>query len=175
MKYIWAGTFFLGLALGFLVCLLVEPAPVPVTAPTSKVESVAKLDLCQHDATTFRCVKYLSNYDGDTVRFDIPNVHALLGQNASIRVNHIDTPEMRGKGVCEKSLAMQAREYVASVLKNAKNIELRNIDRGKYFRIVADIYADEKNLSDLLVEEGYAVAYGGGKKPKVNWCGVAKK
>ncbi|MBF0370483.1 MAG: hypothetical protein HQL52_13605 [Magnetococcales bacterium] len=42
-------------------------------------------------------VIYRGNYDGDTIRFDIPGVHPLLGDNISIRVRGVDTPEIRGK------------------------------------------------------------------------------
>lgn len=43
------------------------------------------------------------------------------------------------------------------------------MDRGKYFRIVADVYLDGKNLGDILVKEDHAVAYDGGTKTK-DWC-----
>ena len=41
---------------------------------------------CTHDERTFRCVKYIKNYDADTITFDIPNIHPLLGKKISIRV-----------------------------------------------------------------------------------------
>ena len=43
---------------------------------------------------------YVRNYDGDTVTFNLPNLHPIIGENISIRVNSIDTPEINGK--CEK-------------------------------------------------------------------------
>ena len=47
---------------------------------------------------------------------------------------------------------------------------LRNTKRGKYFRIVADVYVDNKNLTDILISSGLGVAYDGGTKAK-DWCG----
>ena len=41
--------------------------------------------------------------------------------------------------------------------------------RGKYFRIVADVYADGVSLTDKLIKSGYAVPYDGGTKAK-DWC-----
>ena len=41
--------------------------------------------------------------------------------------------------------------------------------RGKYFRIVADVYGDGRNLTKLLIRSGHAVKYDGGKKSK-DWC-----
>lgn len=55
-----------------------------------------------HTHAQFSCVKYLKNYDGDTTTFEIPNVHPLIGQNISVRVRGIDTPEIRTKDKCEK-------------------------------------------------------------------------
>ena len=123
-----------------------------------------------HDATAFYCVQYVSNYDGDTVKFKIPNTHPLFGENISIRVNGIDTPEMRTKDVCEKNKAKKAQRLVENILKNAKKIDLKNISRGKYFRVVADIYADGVSVSSVLIKKRLAYRYDGGRKPSSNWC-----
>jgi len=40
--------------------------------------------------------------------------------------------------------------------------------RGKYFRILADVEADNINLADLLLKKGLAVPYNGGTK--IDWC-----
>lgn len=125
---------------------------------------------CIHDEKNFRCVKYLKNYDGDTVTFDIKSVHPLLGNKISVRASGVDTPEMKTKDKCEKEKARQAKRTVASVLSNAKRIDLENISRGKYFRIVADVKFDGKSLSKYLADLGLAYQYNGGKKTKIDWC-----
>jgi micrococcal nuclease len=61
----------------------------------------------------------------------------LIGENIPIRVNRIDTPEIRGKCDYEKQLATKAREFTKAFLTDGV-IELRDIRRGKYFRIAAD-------------------------------------
>jgi len=58
---------------------------------------------------------------------------------------------------------------VADILKDAEKIDLMNMERGKYFRIAADVFADGENLADILIESGMAVRYEGGKKTH-NWC-----
>jgi len=58
---------------------------------------------------------------------------------------------------------------VADILKDAEQIVLRNMERGKYFRIAADVIVDGESLGDMLIEAGMAVRYDGGKKNK-NWC-----
>ena len=112
---------------------------------------------------------YIRNYDGDTITFNLPKLHPIIGEKISIRVNGIDTPEIRGKCEKEKYDAKQAKEMVADILKDAEQIVLRNMERGKYFRIAADVIADGENLGDVLVEAGVAIKYDGGKKNK-NWC-----
>ena len=113
--------------------------------------------------------KVISVYDGDTFRVNIDNLPPILGQNIAIRVNGIDTPEIRGKCQSEKDLAIKARDFVRSQLFNAKVIELANIQRGKYFRIVADVIIDEQRLTDLLLDKKLGYRYYGGKK--LGWCG----
>ena len=69
----------------------------------------------------------------------------------------------------EKYSAKQGKDLVADILKNAESIDLKNIERGKYFRIVADVFVDGDSLADELIEAGMAVRYDGGKKTH-NWC-----
>ncbi|MBK7845105.1 MAG: thermonuclease family protein [Bdellovibrionales bacterium] len=127
-------------------------------------------DNCNHDAKTFRCVKYIRNYDADTITFDIPNVHPLIGKNISIRVRHVDTPEMKGKLPCEKDAARTAKRLIENLLKNAKRIDLENADKDKYFRILADVVVDGKSIKDTLLKNNLAYTYEGKTKQKLNWC-----
>jgi len=106
-------------------------------------------------------------YDGDTFKIDLPGLHPLFGDNLSIRVKGIDTPEIRGTSDEVKALAEQARELTANTLKGAERIELRNPERGKYFRIVAEVWVDGKALADMLKEKGLAKDYDGeGERPE---------
>ncbi len=126
---------------------------------------------CEHDAKTFRCVKYLHNYDGDTVTFEIPGVHPLLGKSISVRVLGVDTPEKNGKKPCEKDRARDAQRLVGNLLEHATSIELRNIGRDKYFRILAEVWADGKSIGPILLKNHLAYSYDGGRKlASINWC-----
>ena len=112
---------------------------------------------------------YVRNYDGDTITFNLPGLHPIIGEKINIRVNGIDTPEIRGKCEKEKYDAKQAKEMVTDILKDAEQIELKNMERGKYFRIAADVIVDGENLADMLIEAGMAIRYDGGKKTH-KWC-----
>ena len=57
---------------------------------------------------------------------------------------------------------------VADILKNAEQITLKNMERGKYFRIAADVTlrsdGDSTLLHQLIDARLVAVKYDGGKK-----------
>ena len=99
----------------------------------------------------------------------LSGLHPIIGEKISIRVNGIDTPEIKGKCEKEKYDAPQAQQRVADILKDADQIVLRNMERGKYFRIAADVFVDGESLADMLIEAGMAVRYDGGTKTK-DWC-----
>lgn len=109
-----------------------------------------------------------SIYDGDTFRANINGWPAVVGERVPVRINGIDTPEMKGKCATEKERARLAKQFAVAKLREGKHIELRNIRRGKYFRLLADVYVDGQSLGDMLIRANLAVAYDGGRK--VNWC-----
>ena len=112
---------------------------------------------------------YVRNYDGDTITFNLPNLHPIIGKKIRVRLNGIDTPEIKGKCDKEKYDAEQAREMVGDILKDAEKITLKNMQRGNYFRIASDVIVDGESLADILIEAGMAVRYDGGKKTH-KWC-----
>ena len=112
--------------------------------------------------------KIISIYDGDTFRVNIDSLPPLIGKNIPVRLEGVDTPEINGKCQHEKDLALEARDFVRSKLSNAVEILLNDLQRGKYFRIVAKVYIDGVSLEEELLQNGLAYQYNGGKKS--NWC-----
>ena len=112
--------------------------------------------------------KVISVYDGDTFRVDIDSLPPIVGKNIPIRLNGVDTPEIQGKCQQEKDLALEARDFVRNKLANAKEIKLTKLQRGKYFRVVADVYFDGVSLEQELLDNELAYKYTGGKKS--SWC-----
>lgn len=109
-----------------------------------------------------------SIYDGDTFRANISGWPTIIGERVPIRINGIDTPELRTKCNSEKFLARKAKKITVEMLRSAKKIELRNMQRGKYFRIIADVYADGESIAKRLIAENLAYEYYGGTK--ISWC-----
>lgn len=153
-------------ALPFVVpCLL---APVPAAwaeevASTRGGDSAPRTLSGPIPATVVRIV------DGDTLEV---RAHIWLGQSVQtmVRVDGIDTPELRGRCPAEKALAQEARTRVATLLPPGSPVALHGVTLGKFAgRVVARIQAaDGTDLGASLIAAGLARAYdGGGRKP---WC-----
>lgn len=125
---------------------------------------------CRHGDHTFRCVEYLDNYDGDTFKVRIPSVHPLLGEEISIRITGIDAPEIRAEKACERQAAFRAQEALHDLLQRGGEITLKEVNRDKYFRVLAHVEVDGKDIGREMIRQGLAVPYDGGTRPDVNWC-----
>lgn len=109
-------------------------------------------------------------YDADTITiasklpYDSSPIYRL-----SVRLNGIDTPEMKGKNISEeeKNASINARDFVSNLTLN-KFVRLENVSSEKYGRILADVYIGNIHLNELLLKERYAVPYDGGSKKKPN-------
>lgn len=111
-------------------------------------------------------------YDADTITIAsrLPFEGSPLYRFA-VRLNGIDTPEIKGKNISEeeKTSAKLARDFVHNLVFQ-KQVELRNVANEKYGRILADVYVGDVHLNQLLLDERYAVPYGGQTKKKpVSW------
>jgi endonuclease YncB( thermonuclease family) len=109
-------------------------------------------------------------YDGDTITiaaklpFDKSPLYRL-----SVRLNGIDTPEIKGKTDDEKTAAKQVKDALSNLILN-KCVSLKNIQTEKYGRILADVYIGELHINQWLITEKYAVKYDGGtKKSPESW------
>lgn len=107
-------------------------------------------------------------YDGDTFRVNIAGWPSVVGDSMPVRIKGIDTPELRGKCQLEKDAARAAKQFSVGRLREGRVIELRSIQRDKYFRLLAEVWIDGVSLGDQLISQGFAVPYDGGTK--VVWC-----
>ena len=109
-------------------------------------------------------------YDGDTITIatKLPFNESTI-YRFSIRLNGIDTPEIKSKNEDEKIMAKQVRDSLSNLIMN-KFITLKNIETEKYGRILADVYFNDLHINNWLVENRYAVKYDGGtKKSPSSW------
>ncbi len=114
--------------------------------------------------------KVIRVIDGDSieVRVDTWPRHYV---EMTIRVDGVDTPEIRGKCQREKNLAAAAKAFVVATV--GKTVKLENVREGKYAgRMVAKVLVGGKDLAEMLIAKGLGRPYGGGKRK--GWCGVEK-
>ena len=116
-----------------------------------------------HHVTFHRC------YHAHSCFVTIPYVPPIFGDILMVRLAGIETPEILGKCEKEKKLAADARNFVNTVLENAKEIDLYEVERGEHFNLVARIMANGKNVSDLMVQEKFAIP-NSSPQPKGEWC-----
>jgi micrococcal nuclease len=126
----------------------------------------------------YRVKKITGVVDGDTIDVDID-----LGFNVSysqrVRLAGIDTPESRTKDKFEKTLGLEAKEYLKSKLKDATLIVIKTEkpdSSEKYGRILGWLYVDGDTVSinDHMIEDGYAWGYLGDTKVK-DFSALAKQ
>lgn len=103
-------------------------------------------------------------YDGDTITIaaKLPYIESPL-YRFPVRLNGINTPELKGQSDDEKTAAKHARDALSHLILH-KKVTLRNVQNEKYGRILADIYLDNLCINDWLIQERYAVKYDGGTK-----------
>ena len=109
-------------------------------------------------------------YDGDsiTIAAYLPMYNSPLFR-FSVRLNGIDTAEIKGKTEEEITAAKEARDALSKLILH-KEIILKNVATEKYGRILADVYLDDLCINEWLINERYAVKYDGGtKKPPKSW------
>ena len=109
----------------------------------------------------------VSVHDGDTMTVTIPDVPPLLGENISVRVRGIDTPEMHDARPEIHALAVQARDLVRGWCPVGSPVGLHDAARGKYFRIVATPICGDVDVAAELLKSGLAHPYDGGTK--ITW------
>lgn len=111
-------------------------------------------------------VRFSSNYDGDTIRMSTAYEGYTLP--LEIRVENIDTPEIRGKCQTEIDLAIRARDEARRMLRSGK-VGFSMVERrpDQYDRILARVTVDGKDLGEHLVSQGLARRWTGRRLP---WC-----
>ena len=127
----------------------------------------------------YRC-KVLKIVDGDTVDVDIDLGFGIVLKNERVRVMGIDTPESRTRDKVEKQFGLAAKKRLKEMLDNKSGpilktqINKKGEDmKGKFGRILGDFTVYHaptdawRMVTEIMVEEGHAVAYFGGSKDEV--------
>ena len=111
--------------------------------------------------------------DGDTIDVDIDLGFGVTLRDERVRIMGIDTPESRTRDKVEDLFGEAAKARLKELMADGGKL-ITTEDRkgedmkGKFGRILGDFrIADGRKITDILVEEGHAVAYFGGNKEEV--------
>ena len=109
--------------------------------------------------------------DGDTVEFEANFLPVPLKPRLSLRVLGVDTPEKSWRAECESEAARgeAASKFTTDLLDNATVVKVELVKWDKFGgRVLGDIIIDGASLTGLLIANGFARPYDGGKKE--SWC-----
>ena len=115
----------------------------------------------------YKC-KLVKVVDGDTVDVDIDLGFGVWLQNQRIRMYGIDAPESRTSNKVEKVYGMAAKDFVIKWT-NAGNLVLKTFKdgKGKYGRILGELWYNDVNINQRMIEEHHAVKYYGQSKKEI--------
>ena len=122
----------------------------------------------------FRVVKINKVVDGDTIDVTL-DLGFSLTKKERVRIAGVDTPEKRTRDKEEKTLGIDAtnwmKEKLTETIKGDEELVIRTELKGgvgKYGRLLGWLYIgdDEFSLNEQMITEGYAWAYDGGTKQK---------
>lgn len=124
--------------------------------------------------------------DGDTIRTALSLPGPL--DDIYIRLRNIDTPESRlakcardglpcpnttkaARCMKEYQLGLAASDYLKNFVGDSGMMVVRNYKWDKYGkRIDGDVFINDVNIGDMLIQQGYAKRYIDGKGQKPDWC-----
>lgn len=98
-------------------------------------------------------------YDGDTIFVDIDEWPPIVGKNMPVRIRGINCPEMNALVPEIRDRAKAAKAFTSTKIAKAEKIYLNNIQRGNYFRLIADVWLDGVDLGTELLGAKHAVRY----------------
>lgn len=112
-------------------------------------------------------IKVTRVVDGDTIDAEI-DLGFNLKLNKRIRLYGINTPETRTRDKEEKKRGLAAKKFLQQIVDEQEGVLfLKSLDQGKFGRCIGVLFEqdfDDQSINDVLVQEGHAVEYFGGKR-----------
>ena len=103
--------------------------------------------------------------DGDTVDVII-DLGFKIFHKARVRMYGIDTPESRTRDLDEKARGILSKSFLqdAFVHSNIVIIKTQKDAKGKFGRVLGELFVNDININQLMVDKYLAVAYTGQSK-----------
>ena len=102
--------------------------------------------------------------DGDTIVFTVDLGFDTYLKSQKMRFAGINTPESRTRNKAEKELGLKAKERVKELLPVGEKFIFNSLGFGKFGRTLGIPFYENKSICQILIEEGHARPYSGGKR-----------
>jgi endonuclease YncB( thermonuclease family) len=131
----------------------------------SDIEELLSLDCNKINKFTLegltKTAKVVKVYDGDTITIVFKHKDEYNKWNC--RIYGIDTPEIKSKNPEEKKAAVIARDFLKDLILE-KIVTIKCLDFDKYGRLLVNVFYDDKNVMNTMIENNYGKEYFGGTK-----------
>ena len=115
----------------------------------------------------YKC-KLVRVIDGDTVDIDIDLGFGVWLRKQRIRMYGIDTPESRTRDLEEKKYGLAAKEFLKKWTGAGElRIKTRKDAKGKFGRILGELWTFDTNINEIMIERHHAVRYHGQSKKEI--------
>ena len=114
-------------------------------------------------------VEIVKVIDGDTVDVNIDLGFGVWLHKERVRLYGIDTPESRTSDKEEKVYGLMAKDFLIEWI-SAGNVTLKTKTydaKGKFGRILGELWVFDTNLNQKMIDEHLAVAYHGQSKQEI--------
>lgn len=102
--------------------------------------------------------------DGDTISIFCPDTGS-----RNLRLTGYDTPETyQPKCRSERARGEAASRRLTALVRQARSVDVRFSGTDRYGRLLGRLFLDRADIARLMVAEGHAVPYNGGRRR--NWC-----
>ena len=106
--------------------------------------------------------------DGDTIDVTLDLGFSVL-YKSRVRLYGIDTPESRTRDKDEKVRGLLSKEFLKQAVADEKVVLKTKLkdSRGKFGRVLAEVWVNGQNVNQNMVQENHAVAYFGQSKDAI--------
>ena len=106
--------------------------------------------------------------DGDTIDCVLDLGFSVL-HKCRVRLYGIDTPESRTRNRDEKARGLLAKQFLSDSIKDKEVILKSRLkdSKGKFGRVLAEVWVNGININEDMVKNGHAVRYHGQSKEDI--------
>ena len=120
--------------------------------------AICLLGLCAPaHSENFKDVILVSVLNENTIQVKLPGIHIFHDANLSVRIRGMTTPPARPECQPEQDFPLEGVSQLNLILLEANVIDLIDVERWKYYWVIASVQADGIDVTHILFEMGGGV------------------